>query len=265
MHVHCHDVLELGLCRAGSGTYLVADKAFRFRAGDLLVIGPSEPHYSQSDRGTTSAWTYLHVDPVQVLAGVPDPERVQVTAPLAGTEFPNALSAATHPVLTQLVSELFAAVRTRAPGWRAEVRGLLLILLARLHRLPGRSVSEVEPSGAGRLLPALAVMSEHFVHPPGIPALARACGLGETTFRRHFAAAFGHGPKEHLVRLRLAHAAAALQRGEDVTSAASAAGFTALSAFHQQFRARYGVTPKAFNTAAQEAQSLGSSVHMPLG
>lgn len=244
--VHRHDVLEFGLCRHGAGTYLVEGKSFRFAAGDAVVIGPREAHYSRSDDATTSRWTYLHGDPLRLLAGLEDPDGALAVPQLAGPEFCNLLAAKTHRHEIGLLHHLARVVAERPPLWRSEARGLLLALLAALQRLPGRTRPEAGVGESARLLPAIQLMSGHFRAALGIPALARACNMGETTFRRHFASVFGHGPKEHLVRLRLAHAAGGLRRGEDVTAAALAAGFPTLSVFHRLFRARYGCAPRAW-------------------
>ena len=243
-HLHRHDVLEVGLCRAGAGTYLVADKEFRFTAGDVMVIGPRELHWSRSDSGTTSRWTYLFADPLRLLTGVPGAEELLPVAPLAGPRFPNLLRPAEHPRATALAGLLAeVAGGPAAAHAQAQVRGLLLALLAELHRLPGREAGPLRLDDGERLLPALRLLGERFREDLGIPALARACGLGETTFRRAFLAAFGHGPKEHLIRLRLADAAARLRAGAEVTSAAYDAGFATLSSFHRHFKARYGGVP----------------------
>ena len=244
-HRHRHEVLEVGLCRAGSGTYLIEDKEFRFSAGDAVVIGPRELHWSSSDPGTVSQWTYLFADPLRLLAGVPEADAVLAVAALAGPSFPNLLRPRDWPRAVLLIGMLAEAAADRGPSMRPQVRGLLLALMAELHRLPGRAGGEVRAEDGERLTPALQLIGRRFRENLGIPALARACRLGETTFRRAFHASFGHGPKEHLIRLRLAHAAARLRAGRPVTEAAMDAGFTTLGSFNRLFRARYGMAPRA--------------------
>lgn len=246
-HRHRHEVLELGVCRAGSGTYLIEDKEFRFSAGDAVVIGPRELHWSSSDPGTVSQWTYLFADPLRLLAGVPEADDVLTVADLAGPDFPNLLRPTTHSRAVLLIGLLAEAAADGRPHLRAQIRGLLLALMAELHRLPGRTGGEVRADDGERLAPALQLIGRRFRENLGIPALARACKLGETTFRRAFHASFGHGPKEHLIRLRLAHAAARLRAGRPVTEAAMDAGFTTLGSFNRLFRARYGMAPRSLS------------------
>jgi AraC family transcriptional regulator, activator of mtrCDE len=241
VHLHRHEVLELGLCNAGSGTYLIEDKEFHFTAGDALVIGPRELHWSRSDPGTTSSWTYLFADPLRLLSGLPDVAAVVSVSDLAGPRFGNLLRPAEQPRAVALIGML---AERRTASDRAQVRGLLLALMAELHGLPGRSAGVNRSDEGERLAPALRLLGERYQEDLSIPALAAACALGETTFRRAFHAAFGHGPKEYLIRLRLTHAAARLRSGRSVTEAALGAGFATLSSFHRHFRARYGQAPR---------------------
>jgi AraC family transcriptional regulator of adaptative response / DNA-3-methyladenine glycosylase II len=78
-------------------------------------------------------------------------------------------------------------------------------------------------------------------------ALAAHAGLGATKltalFRRHFHLT----PADFLARARVARAQAVLaERGASVLDAAGAAGFESASAFHENFRARTGMTPAAY-------------------
>lgn len=240
VHRHRHEVLELGLCHAGSGTYLIEDKEFHFTAGDALVIGPRELHWSRSDPGTTSAWTYLFADPLRLLSGLPDVAAVLTVSNLAGPRFGNLLRPTEQ---TRAVALIGMLAERRTASDRAQVRGLLLALMAELHRLPERTAGASGSDEVERLAPALRLLGERFQENLSIPALAQACTMGETTFRRAFQAAFGHGPKEYLIRLRLAHATVRLRSGQSVTNAALDAGFATLSSFHRHFRARYGHAP----------------------
>lgn len=234
VHMHRHEVLELGLCRSGCGTYLVEDKEMRFAPGDALVIGPGEMHWSRSDPGSESRWTYLFADPLRLLAGVPDCGELLRLDDLAGPGFANVLARDRHPGLVDLIARLAdIPVRSDATG-RAEARGLLLAVMAGLHRLPGRGAAPRRGDGAERLAPALRTIADRFREEIGMPALARACGMGETTFRRAFRAAFGCAPKAYVLRLRLAHAEALRLAGASVTQSALESGFGSLSAFRRQ-------------------------------
>ena len=65
--LHFHNCLEIGLCHSDSGTLEFQDTSYHFKAGDLTLIGSEMPHTTYSSPGTASKWSYLFVDPAQLL------------------------------------------------------------------------------------------------------------------------------------------------------------------------------------------------------
>lgn len=241
LDAHRHDELEIGVCQEGSADFLVGAKTWRCAPGDVLVVGPREEHRARACTAAGSRWWFLHLDLAGLRDGMADAEGVMAAAGLGGADFANRLDPDGRAAAVARL--LVAAARERGPAWRSELRGLALALLALLRRQGGEVAAL---GGVARLDPALRRMAEHFRRPLAVPALARACGLGETTFRRAFAAAFGHGPKEHLIRLRLAHAVGRLRAGDAVEAAAQDAGFASARVFHRSFRDRHGCAPRTW-------------------
>jgi transcriptional regulator GlxA family with amidase domain len=80
-----------------------------------------------------------------------------------------------------------------------------------------------------------------------IDDLVRLVGLSDRQLRRKFKAYFGIGPRQFLIKTRLAAACRHLsQSGRDFAAIASECGFTDQSAFCQQFRRYLGMTPHEF-------------------
>src|SRR5262245_60131802 len=65
-----HDVLEIGLCLEGEGTYVVEDKVMPYEAGSLVVLSDAECHFSQSAPGTRSRWSCLFLQPDRLVGAV---------------------------------------------------------------------------------------------------------------------------------------------------------------------------------------------------
>lgn len=135
--------------------------------------------------------------------------------------------------------------------------GKLIELLALL--LPpsiSGSGAESETVGSGSAAPrvlhpairaALDCMAARLGEPIGLPEIAEAANSSPSHLSRLFTAEFGHGPTEHLRRLRLDHAAALLRSGQaNVTEAAYAAGYQSLGQFSRAFSGRHGKPPSAF-------------------
>lgn len=250
--LHLHQVLELGYCHEGSGIFVIEDKVLPYRAGCVSVISEREMHLAQSTPGTTSTWTFLSLDPARLLAGAAADAAVLGTDGLGGRGFANIIAPEADPALCRLVEQLAAeAADAGAAHHREAVRGLVLAVMARLHRLPGRSAPRAGRDALRRLAPALGYLGAHYRDELDIPTLAAVCGLSPTHFRRLFAAAFGQSPLAYVVRYRLEQAAALLRDGRTpVLEAALRCGFNSLSAFQRHFRAAFGCAPRTWRRRA---------------
>ncbi len=252
-HLHLHQVLELGYCHEGSGIFVVEDKVLPYRAGCASVISEREMHLAQSTPGTTSTWTFMSLDPARLLAGAIADTGILGTTGLGGRGFANIVTPDTEPELCRLIGMLAAeAAATGAAHRREAVRGLVLAVMARLHRLPGRSAPGAGRSSAfRRLAPALGYLGSHYRDALDIPTLAAVCGLSPTHFRRLFTAAFGQSPLTYVVRFRLEKAAALLRDGRTpVLEVAMRCGFNSLSAFQRHFRGVFGCAPRSWRRQA---------------
>jgi len=217
------------------------------------VISEREMHLAQSTPGTTSTWTFISVDPARLLAGTGADAAILSTASLGGRGFANLIPPDREPELCRLIAQLVAEMASSsAIGRRELLRGLMLAVMARLHRLPGRSAASADRSaGLRRLAPALGYLGTHYRDEVDIPTLAAVCGLSPTHFRRLFTAAFGQGPLAYVVRFRLEKAAALLRDGStSVLDASLACGFNSLSSFQRHFRAAFGQSPRAWRRSA---------------
>lgn len=240
-HAHRHDVLEIGLCHAGSGSYLVEGRAFRFSPGTLVAVGEHEFHRAHADPGTTARWSFIFCDPARLLPAT--------DLDLAGVR--PAAQPVTDRGLVALAAELVAEARAPQRGHaRVAMRGLLAALLARLARLPAAPRPSTANGDLALLAPALRLIAESHAQPLGIPALARACGLGPSAFRRRFSAALGQSPRDYLIGFRLHRAAVLLRRpGTAILDAALTAGFASPSVFHRHWQAAHGCSPRVWRDA----------------
>ena len=66
-NLHFHNCLEIGLCHEGEGTLIIQKESCHFSAGDITIIARNIPHTTYSAPGTQSLWTYLFVDPQELL------------------------------------------------------------------------------------------------------------------------------------------------------------------------------------------------------
>ena len=65
--LHFHNCLEIGLCESDGGFLGFRGEQRAFRAGDVTIISGDVPHTTWSDPGTASKWSYLHLDPFELV------------------------------------------------------------------------------------------------------------------------------------------------------------------------------------------------------
>ncbi len=255
--LHQHDCLELGLCHAGAGVFVVEQKVLPFGAGDVSVINDREVHLARSAAETGSEWTFVSLDPARLWpGGLPD-RAVLRTGALGGPSFSNILSAREHPEVVELVRHLVAALETHGAAGAAVVRGLALAILGRLHRIAAAAGCDLLGQATGdreataRVAPALEHLARAYAEPVRVPDLAARCHLSEAQFRRVFAQATGQAPQAYLARLRVSMAATLLESTDaPVTRIALAVGYPSLSSFHRQFGKLMGMPPRAWRRRA---------------
>ncbi len=88
----------------------------------------------------------------------------------------------------------------------------------------------------------------HLEENPSLAELAGAAAFSPYHFHRIFAAFVGETPAEHIRRLKIEKATSELLMRPEapVTEIALSCGFATPSAFSRDFRARFGVTPRAY-------------------
>ncbi|HTN87979.1 MAG TPA: AraC family transcriptional regulator [Sorangium sp.] len=101
-----------------------------------------------------------------------------------------------------------------------------------------------------RIRRALEAIEAGYERPLGVDDLAAAAGMTRFSFLRAFRAQVGESPYQHLLSVRLQHAADRLRRSRGtILEIALECGFREPGRFARLFRARYGCTPRAYRAA----------------
>lgn len=243
---HWHWHLEHELFLPGSaGECLVGAHAGLYRPGEAYLVGPRVPHLFRAERPQRAHVVFLDDGPWL------DPWRA--------------------PALDRLLRRADRGLRLpaeHAGGVRAAVRALaaaeglrgaaaLFDLLAELAAagrwIPLAAVDgrvPAEARGDPRFERALACLHERADDPDlDLAAIAARAGVGVPTLRRVFRRAAGRAVVAYLIEVRLGRVCRDLaETDRPVTAIAFARGFNTLSHFNRMFRARCGVTPRAYRS-----------------
>lgn len=230
---NAHDGVELTWVEQGMARYRVDDAWYDAGPGQVMVVPTGVPHATEFP-GSIRARS-LHLSETLV-AGISD-------AVWARTPRRPRLGLFSGPRKLRLLGTLLRDELTAgAAGGDLVVAALTEALVVEMLR------AEEPRPGSGptdaRIRRALDFMTERYADPLTLEELAKVAGMSRYHFSRCFQAAVGRAPYQHLLELRLQHAAAVLRRGSmSVTDAALACGFPDLGRFHRAFRARFGASP----------------------
>ncbi len=132
-----------------------------------------------------------------------------------------------------------------------ETRALELIGLQLAEYLaPGSPVAlpALKVSDISRIKEAREILVQDMENPPSMAQLARMAGIGEKKLKCGFKQVFGVPVFEYFRNYRLEIARELLASGiMNVTEAGMHIGYQNLSHFSEEFRKKYGVTPKRFH------------------
>ena len=248
-NLHFHNLLEIGICRFGTGDLVLDQRAERFGPDMISVIPRNFPHTTNSDPGTYGSWEYLFLDPGTLLRehfGENEILQRRFLNLLGRDAFFGPVSQ--YRSLSSVVELILDEMRTKGAFYIEKVRGLLLSLLFEIARI-AKKEDEDEPdvqlrTGVGPIQNALKYVEEHYADPIRIEELAKECHISETHFRRLFSEYIDMTPVGYVNLVRVLRSCEALRSSNaSMSTVAQNCGFSTVSTFDRNFKQVLGVTP----------------------
>lgn len=164
----------------------------------------------------------------------------------------------TNEVIVSITRRLMHEFDAGTPG-PSYLKSLGNALLAELQRELARPEASIEPtasrSGIRVAHTAIQHMRTNLGEPLSVADLARACGVGVTSFSRSFRRATGSTPHRYLRKERIERAGELLRTtGLSVREVAEAVGFRGQSHFCTAFVAERGLTPSRYRRESRPAK-----------
>ena len=246
-YLHFHNLMEVGICRFGTGDLVLDKRIERFGPDMISIIPRNFPHTTKSDPGTVGQWEYLFLDPGMLLReffGENEIARRRFLDLLGrGAIFGTTLQ---YGSLTQIAELIMQEMQTKGAFYIEKIRGLLLSLIFEIARI---SKDEDEPdvkyrTGVNQIQNALKYVETHYADPIRIEQLAKECHISETHFRRLFSEYIDMTPIEYVNMVRVLRACDILRSTNDsMSTVALNCGFSTVSTFDRNFKQVLGVTP----------------------
>jgi AraC-like DNA-binding protein len=248
---HYHPEIELTFILQGEGTRFVGDSVFRYRANDLVMVGPNLPHCWTNEAESTSGpndLIVLQFSPDclgQDFLNIADaqPLRRLIEASARGLHFQEAASATYREDLLSLL-ELEGLARLVAfIELLAELAGDQAVqsLTSDFYR-----INNAEFNG-GRMTKVMTYVREHLRDEIRQTEVADIVAMTPQGFSRFFRATTGRTFVSFVNALRVMEAARLLvNTDDDIIDIAFACGYANLSNFNRRFLEIKQTTPREY-------------------
>lgn len=252
--LHFHNLMEIGVCRNGTGELVLDEEHVPYQPAMLSIIPNNYPHVTISNvKDGPSFWEYLFFDPVQILAEMyPKDELLQ-------REYLERIGRRALFVheweyrnLSLLVKLIMEEMRLLSAHHTESVRGLLVALVIELIRLneqdgviADKQGNEVRKNGGiTQIAAALDFVRAEYVHLIRVEELAEVCHMSETHFRRIFEASMNMSPVDYINLVRIQRACDLLKKTNDpMDIVAQKVGFATTSTFNRNFKKFLNTSP----------------------
>lgn len=253
---HTHSYTELMVVTGGSGWHISSYGRFPIQPGTVLTVPPPLVHEMRDMQSLrlyvlkfdlTKLIAYNHDlknDPGFRSLFVHCPVIPQVMEQLR----PFILEEKQMEHVIRLSEIIFQEFQERRRGYKVMIRTHLLALTAYLSRcfLPEQTAFSAQMQ---KILPTISYMEDHFQESIRMKELADLVFLSTRQYDRIFKEVYGVCPSDYLSELRLNYACQLIASGKyPLGQVWELCGFTDNPFFYRKFKARFGMTPKQYQT-----------------
>jgi AraC-like DNA-binding protein/mannose-6-phosphate isomerase-like protein (cupin superfamily) len=271
VNTHWHDEMEIIYIKKGAGTVTVDLRRYPVAAGAIVLVRPGQLHAIEGRRGIRMEYENILFSLSLLDTPQSDWCRENCLAPLAAGQLPVPTclvpGRGAHDAAAAALDAADHACAEARPGYPLRVKSELFRLLDALYTDAARAGEAPAPRpapGAARLKGVLAWAAAHLEEPITVADAAKQACYSPAHFMRFFKSGTGQSFVEYLTELRLTAAARDLAETEaPVAEIARRCGFDSAAYFCRRFKARYGVSPRAWRRGAAEAHPAAAGERRP--
>ena len=248
--LHFHNLMEIGICRYGTGELGTIDGNFRYKDGTVAMFPENYPHITCSDGEEKNFWEYLFFDPKVIVNTLYDKSPIYVNEVVKTLNSGKLIfEADEHPRLVLAINSVLDEARNKERFHHLLMNQLMTILVLELMRAFGEATPYYEEgpaqsANAVRISAAIDYISENLSNPIRVTDLADACGMSEAHFRRTFDAYIDMSPMDYVNLMRIQKACQLLRKGnESMEFVAEQCGFPSVSTFNRNFKKFLNTSP----------------------
>lgn len=266
--LHFHNLMEIGICRYGTGILRTPEGDIRYEDGCISVFPINYPHTTISDGEDKNFWEYLFFDPKVIV------NEMYGDSPVYSNEVVKVLNeksmvmdAKTAPEVTSLINAVIEEARQKRKFHHLVsnyyMRVLLLELMRRHEDTPYYAEGPAKTNNAVQIAAAIDYIMDNLSEPIKASDLADACNMSETHFRRIFDDYVDMSPMDYVNLCRIQKACEIMKKGADsMEIVAEKCGFSNVSTFNRNFKKFLDITPYQWKIAPENYEVMLKKYHI---
>ena len=260
-NLHFHNILEIGVCREGSGRMLYEDCEKEYHAGSVSIVPKNIPHNTMNEIGNYSLWDYIFIDEAHYINNSNyDKNFIQKTLERIDSRH-TLFNHLEFPEFIPLVDCIIREHEANKPYQKETIAALtmgLLMVIARINRDYDTTLSPEQKYANRTLTNCLQFVDEHYHEPLGVAELSSSVHISERFLRKIFHNHLNMAPLDYINLVRIRKSCEMLQRTDDPIDVISfKCGFSTPSTFNRNFRRYLGETPSKWRKSHVGQNSLG--------
>ncbi len=249
VHLHFHNLMEIGLCRRGEGELWIGEESHRYETSMVSVIPENFPHVLISKEGRSDYWEFFYLNPKPLIEELfPDNPLYQSEVFEHINQTPYLLHVSEAPALFGTVNAIIEEVRVpkqyRQGMIRLLAKTMILEILRQDSGAPYNAVKQVKAANMTQIASALEYINQNYAAPIKAKMLADVCNMSETHFRRVFEEYINMAPMDYVNLIRVQQACERMKKTDDsMDNVALRCGFTTTSTFNRNFKKFLNTSP----------------------
>lgn len=240
---HLHNYYEIFLLLDGEITFLIEDQRWQLTPGDLVFLNDREIHKSINPGGKMYSRYGMHFNPALLSSFGGEGAENLLLAHFDRSAGP-AVIHLEEPEL-RAAEEKFAAIARDLAAGTAEgfIQAQANLALLLCSFVPARGMTPQVPRTHSFSDRVIAYLQAHTTEPFSLEHLEEVFSVNKHHLCRRFKQETGGTIYNYLLLKRIAMAQALLARGESVSAAGEAAGFSDYANFIRSFKKQTGMSP----------------------
>lgn len=227
LHLHFHNLLEIGICREGDGNMYLDEDIYQYHDGDITFIPENFPHVTVSYGEVVNFWEYIFIDIHSVIEEMfPNNTAFQNEAVTTISKKAFMTNVYQSPAMAEYINAIIRETSEHKIYCQRTIKllvqGIVIELLRMYDELPEEDNDVVKGTNMSQIATALDYMNKHYSETIKAGELSSLCNMSETHFRRLFESYINMPPMELI---------------------AQKCGFTTQSTFNRNFRKFLNTSP----------------------